>query len=277
MALNPPTGGDVMTEQRAPKEHASSGTRVRGLVRDHLHRLLLALLGFIAISATTLIVNVTVPYKIGAASLAVVGIGAILVSLGEPRAMWLKRRGLRVWAVAGPLLAAVAVLAVGYGLQPPSIDHQFPATLILLDASETMATEFDGQTKLSVATSRIERHVGRFELEQLGFASFGATDCDTREPVIERVHIARNQAGAVKDALPDVAATGRSNLVMAAIRAVALLHDFEGEQRVVLVTGGLDDECGGDLRDLRDDALHFNVPIPEFRSLWTSGGAESGG
>jgi hypothetical protein len=234
------------------------------MVRDHLARVIALLAAFVLASLAVLLADAPLWSKLGAAVLALIGLSLIGLWLPLPWADWRARRWLRVVLTAVPLAAAGVVIGLGLTIWrpgPSQIPSQ-PATLLLLDASETMTEPLaGGGSKFEVAMEELEEERRVPENSQLGLASFGIEGCDLEaDPVNEIVTIAPGGAERIREEAGQLVPGGEANLVTAARFGVGLLGPFTGPRNVVVITGGLD-TCGGDLGELLSVSRVNGVPI----------------
>ena len=232
---------------------------LRGLVRDNLSRLIPLLLAAVAAPLIALIADLPAWSTSVAAAAALVSVVLMVMWLPLPPSAWRADHSRRVVLVAIPLILAVGMVGIGFGvrLAAGSRDVRSAAMLILVDSSQEMAAsmlaEQGSRTKLEAATRSVRRHVIDNQFEQVGSASFGDA-CGSDEPLHELVPIAFDRKEAIADELTGLLPTGDRNLVSAASNALSLLEPF-GEarwRRQVIVTGGLDG-CGRGLPDLIDN------------------------
>jgi hypothetical protein len=236
--------------------------RLRDLIEANLQRLIAALLVFIAAAVVALFVDVALPFMVVAAALALVALVAIVVWIADPWSRWREDARRRLLFVGFPLLGAATVLAIGFVTKQPVVVLDNPAYLIVLDRSGSMAEEFDdGATKLEAAQARLEKHLIDFGAFQLGLSAFGTEMCQGSQQLEEIVPLASDRAGEIREAAAQLAPDGFTNVVSAGIQALTRLTEFTGERRMLLIAGGLEDECGRDLRDLEDYAENFDIPV----------------
>jgi hypothetical protein len=235
----------------------------RDLLRDHLLRVIAVLSAFLLASVAVIVSDAPLWSKGLAAALALIGLSLVALWLPLTWSDWRARRGLRIACVAIPLAAAVLVIGLGLSVWKPGPSRvaDDPATLLLLDASETMAAPLSGgATKFEEARRRLGHELRIGENDQLGLATFGVEGCDEEDPVDEIVSIGPSGADRIRERATDLSPAGRANLVSAARYGVGLLNGFRGSRSVVVITGGLD-RCGGDLGELLSEHTVKGVPI----------------
>lgn len=230
----------------------SKSLEPRKILQENLLRAIAALGGFVIASAVTLIADIPLGTKIGAAMLVLVSLFLVVVWLPRPWSEWTERRGRRLLLATAPLAGAGLLLFVGFAIRPVRVDYRLPATLLLLDASETMEATLSGDiTKLLAASTELRKWATDIGNTQLGLATFGVDTCGTGPPIDVLVPIAGNRADRIVEHSERISTRGTANLVSAGKRAIGLLGRFEKPEnrRLLIITGGLDG-CGRDLHEL---------------------------
>jgi hypothetical protein len=147
------------------------------------------------------------------------------------------------WLASGLAGCAIVMLAVGWWFRPDPAHVEQPATLMLLDTSLAMGERLpDGATKLDAARTSV-RHDADFigQYEQFGLATYGVENCRDRSPYRMRLPFREagpeGLAGRIDRAVTDLSPAGRSNLAVAASRALGRLQPFQEPKELVIITG----------------------------------------
>ena len=224
------TGTPAGEPPEAGGTHASPSLRER--IADNLTLVIPALGSFVL---TSMLAPLQRLGRLWLVVAAVFALGAVLATLALLRYETPPKR-LR-WLIAGLTACSLVTLAVGWILRPPIVDHDRDATLMLVDTSQAMGKPLPGATsKLDAARRSVRmRELGTYE--QLGLATY------------------------VGQAVSGLRPEGRSNLAVAARRALKELEPFSSDTQRLLIITGAGDGCGGDLGEAIRAAREAKVNV----------------
>jgi hypothetical protein len=224
-------------------------------IADNLGVLLTALGGFVAASLVAPLQQLRLEWRLTAAVLA---FGAVLATLSLLRS---QTSSIRTRQVAASLAVCAALALIpGWIFRPHFSNLNQPADLVLLDASQAMSEHFEASTKLAAARNSVIKQAKKLK-QQLGLATYGVKDCASDSPYELRMSINRDGRAKLPDALSGVRLQGRSDLALAAIRALEQLEPFKEEPKRLLIFTGALDGCGGSLRDVIAAAQNDHVNV----------------
>jgi hypothetical protein len=140
--------------------------------------------------------------------------------------------------------------------------------MLVLDASGSMNAQISGKTKLQIAREVVDGLVdGWPTATELGLIAYGHREKDNCSDIQTLVKPASDSWPAIKAAVGDVAAKGKTPITEAVRAAARELHSEEGKATVILVSDGLEtcnaDPCAA-AAELEKAGVDFTVHVVGF-------------
>jgi hypothetical protein len=249
-------GTGAPTDEPTAGDHLYALPSIRQRIADNLALLLTALATFIFSTVLAPLQRLGRWWLVAAASFALAAVVAVLALLRRrtpPRRLQ--------WLAGGLTACAVLTLVAGFALRADPVLYDRAATLVLVDTSQVMSERLPyAATKLDAALRSVRMHaVGAYE--QLGLATYGVDDCGDQPPYRLRMEISAAGASRVDRAVVGLRPGGRSNLAVAARRALGELQPFSSKDRRLLIVTGGEDDCGGDLAEVVRAARRTDIEV----------------
>lgn len=184
-----------------------------------------------------------------------IGIGATSIGILFSLFQYLNKKGSsKVFVVKKSLIISSGVTLILYSLgivfwvkpENNNLEQLLVNTEIVLDCSESMKGQFDGQTKLEAAKDVISKILYEeiAEGDNLAFRKFGGP-CDGKNNYLE-VKFSTNNETNVRDALTGLEPSGKATLLDAIIEATGdfnNIEQFKGVNKRIIVVIGSGDSC----------------------------------
>ena len=160
------------------------------------------------------------------------------------------------------LFASLSMLALLAG--PAMADK----AMLVLDASGSMNAQIGGKTKLQIAREVVDGLVeGWPQATELGMIAYGHREKDNCGDIQTLVKPASDAWPAIKAAVGDIAAKGKTPITEAVRAAAKELGSEEGKATVILVSDGLEtcnaDPCAA-AAELEKSGVDFTVHVVGF-------------
>ena len=160
------------------------------------------------------------------------------------------------------------VLALIVLFLPLSTPVRADKAMLVLDSSGSMNAQINGKTKLQIAREVVNGLVeGWPQATDLGLIAYGHREKDNCGDIQTLVQPASGSWPAIKAAVGDIAAKGKTPITDAIRAAARELHSEEGKATVILVSDGLEtcnaDPCAA-VAELEKAGVDFTVHVVGF-------------